>query len=426
MASPENSRGLPKTTFQKATGADAPPQATQENLSDRRCFKKKRRFHVRELPPAKGGKRRWEVSGVLNGKQVRSRFDSLSDANAEAQRLNLLARGGSEFRDAVTTLSDHLLRDAEAAHRILNAKYPNANLCEAVNLYIEKFNPCSSEHTIITALEIYIQAKRLIGRSDRQLENYSYVLRKLSKTVPEKRLHEITREDISHYLDAKPNWAPKSWNIEHGEILGFFNWCKHDHRKWIAENPAQGFDKKACAITEPEILDLATCQRLMAYVDQIGEPAVAFMFALCLFTGIRPDYKSGEFFELGVKVRAGKSDKHFRIDTKQLFLSRDITKDKRNRYIQLQPNLLVWLKKYPPTEQTFEASVIDRHYGEIRKRFAIPHDGLRHTFISALASLRGIEKAAIQAGNSVKMIEDHYFNLISDEDVKAFWEIFPA
>jgi tetrahydromethanopterin S-methyltransferase subunit H len=74
----------------------------------------------------------------------------------------------------------------------------------------------------------------------------------------------------------------------------------------------------------------------------------------------------------------------------------------------------------------FSLKVIDRQYAAIRKKFSIPHDGLRHTFISAFATLHGQDKAATEAGNTVDIIRKHYFNLMSEADAAAFWEIFPS
>ena len=383
-------------------------------------------FHVRVLPGTKQGESRWEVSGVLNGRQKRLRYRRKADADEKAHRLNLEARGGSVFRETITTLADNILRDAEAAHRLLSSRYPATTFTDTVSFYLTNYKPCGSEHTVLTALEPFLDSRRAKERSVRQVENYKYRLKRFAAHVPDRLLHEITRGDVTNFLNANPKWAAASWNGYYADILAFFNWCKHEDRKWVSVNPAQGLDRKPKTHREVQILDLESCRKLMDYVDQLNEPAVAMIFALGLFTGIRPDFKNGEFSELGKKVCAGKTDRHFRMDTKELFLSSDMTKDKRNRYTDLYPNLLAWLKKYPPTPESFSEAVIDRYYGEIRKRFKIPHDGLRHTYISAYSRLYGMADAALQAGNSVEIIREHYYRRMSKAEAKAFWKIMPS
>lgn len=54
-------------------------------------------------------------------------------------------------------------------------------------------------------------------------------------------------------------------------------------------------------------------------------------------------------------------------------------------------------------------------YAEIRKRFKVPHDGLRHIAISAS-----------QFGNSETMIGTHYFNRMSKEEAAMFFSLVPA
>ena len=386
----------------------------------------RKRFNVRALSDTKSGETRWEVSGVLNGKQLRLRFRRKSDADEKAHRLNLQATGGVDLRETVTVLPDNILRDAEAAHRLLSSKYPSTTITDTVSFYLANFKPCGSDHTVLTALEPFLDSRRAKGRSIRQIENYKYRLKRFASYVPDLRLHEISRTEVTGFLNSDPKWAPASWNGYYADILAFLNWCMHEDRKWIATNPAQGLERKPKTHREVEILALKSCRMLMSHVDQRNEPAVAMIFALGLFTGIRPDFKNGEFFELGEKVRAGKASQHFRLDEKELFLSCDMTKDKRKRYTDLHPNLLAWLKKYPPTPESFSGAVIDRHYGAIRKQFKIPHDGLRHTYISAYARLHGMADAATQAGNSVDIIKEHYYRQMSKETAEAFWQIMPT
>lgn len=100
-------------------------------------------------------------------------------------------------------------------------------------------------------------------------------------------------------------------------------------------------------------------------------------------------------------------------------------KDGSGRQTTVHENLTQWLQKYPPTKQSICPGDYDA-YGLIRKKFAIPHDGLRHTVISAhVAKYGSFALTAQEFGNSETIIKEHYNRRMSPEDAQAFYQIFP-
>jgi len=72
--------------------------------------------------------------------------------------------------------------------------------------------------------------------------------------------------------------------------------------------------------------------------------------------------------------------------------------------------------------------IIDRNVldllGDVRKKFEIGHDVLRHTFISMhVAKFRSMGDTALQAGNSEHMIKKHYLNRVTPPEAKQFWNV---
>lgn len=64
---------------------------------------------------------------------------------------------------------------------------------------------------------------------------------------------------------------------------------------------------------------------------------------------------------------------------------------------------------------------------ELRKKFNIGHDVLRHTYISmTVGAFRSVGDAALQAGNSESVIRKHYLDLKSVEEADEFWGIVPS
>ena len=69
---------------------------------------------------------------------------------------------------------------------------------------------------------------------------------------------------------------------------------------------------------------------------------------------------------------------------------------------------------------------VDRVLREIRQKFSLGHDVLRHTYISmTVGAFRSVGDASLQAGNSEAVIRKHYLDLKSTEEADKFWRIRP-
>jgi hypothetical protein len=164
---------------------------------------------------------------------------------------------------------------------------------------------------------------------------------------------------------------------------------------------------------EPEILSIQKSEELMRFVEAFKGGKYVKYFSLALFAGIRPD---GELQSL--------PDTAIKLENLIIKIPSNVSKTGDVRTITIQPNLAQWLVKYPgeivPTN-------FDNETAEIRKRFALPRDVLRKTFISMhVMAFDSFAKTALEAGNSEKVIRDHYFGLASKADAQRFWQIMPV
>jgi hypothetical protein len=50
---------------------------------------------------------------------------------------------------------------------------------------------------------------------------------------------------------------------------------------------------------------------------------------------------------------------------------------------------------------------------------------LRHSFCSYSVALKGFDWTATQADHSVKMLRDHYWEVVTKEDAERYWKIVP-
>ena len=147
-------------------------------------------------------------------------------------------------------------------------------------------------------------------------------------------------------------------------------------------------------------------------------------FALAVFAGIRPGINDGEI----VRIAKLKSlDRIIDLKAGVIRITSEIAKTKGVRQIVIQPNLAAWLNKYPLDKfPILPRNAIDL-IGEVRAKYSIGHDVLRHTFISMhVAEFKSMGDAALQAGNSEAMIKTHYLNLVTPAEAKEFWSIVPA
>jgi hypothetical protein len=156
---------------------------------------------------------------------------------------------------------------------------------------------------------------------------------------------------------------------------------------------------------------------------EIHKPNWVACFAIAIFAGVRPDRDDGEMGKLANAIERDGAERYFRGDS--LFLSADLTKDGRPRRIPIPDNLRHWLSQYPATAAALRGGT-RTDYAEIRAKWKIPHDGLRHTSISACAALHGLMEAAVRHGNSEKICRDHYLALFTPEDAQKFYAIYPT
>jgi integrase len=238
---------------------------------------------------------------------------------------------------------------------------------------------------------------------------------------------QITIHDIQRWLKVRTaGCSKKTFNNLLNDVSRVFSWACSPAQKFLEENPAAAiprFGSRVLAHGAREILSVQQCIELMHFLEQ-HHPEWVFPFALMLFVGVRPGYYHGEIHKL--MQCANRDGIETYISNGALRLTAEITKDRRARQIPLPSNLLAWIQQHMPRTGGFRLGSKES-YAEIREKFKIPHDGLRHTAISAHVTKNGsFAVAAVEFGNSEKIIRNNYYTRMSDGDAKAFYEIYPA
>jgi hypothetical protein len=238
-------------------------------------------------------------------------------------------------------------------------------------------------------------------------------------------VHEIGTPDVEAFLRSlrsKDGTGPasrKTWNNARADLHAFLGWCADPERRWCASNPATKVKKFKLGRGVPEILTVAQARELMHFVADFEGGAMARYFALALFAGIRtgPD---GELVKLAKQANPSKG-----IDLARgvIRIEPEVAKTHKLRIIKIRPALHSWLTRHggeilPPNS--------DRLVKQIRAKFALGHDVLRHSFFSYLVGKeRSVENAALEGGNTESVLRTHYLNLSTEDEAEDFWQIYP-
>ncbi len=204
-------------------------------------------------------------------------------------------------------------------------------------------------------------------------------------------------------------------------------------KKYIGENPILEVPQYKIKQRRgsAEILSALEAAELMEWLETYrgkqnrdgtwwGEPGCMVpYFALALFAGIRPDWKHGEMSKL--------KPKHIRMDIGVILIEPEVSKVKEKRAIKIQPNLSLWLEKYPPARYPI---IPTRRFPDmwvhVRDKCKLTQNVLRHTYISmTVGSFRSVGDAAFQAGSSESVIRKYCLALVTTEGADRFWRIVP-
>jgi len=393
------------------------------------------------------GQRVFRLSGSLNGKRIRENYKNRADAvtqrqTYEVERLNSAPEG----RTVWTTLSPAENRDAVAAMNSLKSRGSPFSLSFAVDYFLQNYRPPEHEKPAgEAALEYLEQRMRDSLRSfisDLQLKAIRSEMQWFKMVFGEKPVSSISLEELRNYLENPKNQprarrkppevsSAKTWNNRRGVLHTFAVYCVE--KGYLAENIIAKLPqyKISNARSTAETLSTVQARDLMHFLEGYSGPdyrrpsvpqAKGFLvpfFALALFAGIRPDWKHGEISKVGAEA--------VDFDAGVIRIEPSVSKTNEKRVIALQPNLRLWLKKYPLAEfPPIPQKNIDRTLREIRKKFSLGHDVLRHTYISMLVgAFRSVGDAALQAGNSEAVIRKHYLDLKGAEEADRFWSIVP-
>lgn len=411
----------------------------------------------------------WLVRGSVDGRQVRKEFSGRSEALTYAEEQNSLLNGAApEQRQILTHLTPDVVRIAETVTRQLDRdfpatglldlldhyratapllpletaeatgallgpirqKYPDADLPFIVSWFASNFRPPKSSLVLRIALEHYLSdADRRRQTGSLSYPQYMSVGKEMTRLEkffgPEEPIAHLTGVRLQEYLRetmltrGDSGFSNKTWSNRRGYLTTFFGFCVTEG--WLEQNTATGvrnYRRREFARPTPAVLTVAVARDLMSFLETFHGGRLVPFYALCLFAGIRPDWQYGEISKI--------EDSFFDLAKRQLSLPQGKTKTRRKRDVVLQPNLVAWLEKYPLSTYPIICVNFKKLRLQVQERFKLGHDVLRHSYCSYLVGrFRSVGDAALQAGNSERVIWSNYLDLVSVRDAETFWEIRP-
>lgn len=382
----------------------------------------------------------FQVESNHNGKRVRETFPTAKDAVAHAKVLeqDLKAEGSRALaiRGTDRTAAAALLKalpthadreDAVAAVALLQERDAAAlmkprltPLAEAVRFWKLHHPHEVAMPTLAEALECYLDKKR--GRRPTTLaEIRQKIGRFVGETPSGTTVSDVTTECVDRWLTTKLETVGTRQKYKR-MLQSFFAFCCRQYH--LPTNPVQAVYLDAGDVDqrEVEVYSPDETRRIMAAAAALPEAASAVpALAVGFFAGLRPSELTGLDW------------RDVSMDNGLIRVTPATAKKRRQRFIDIRPNLAAWLSPYvqesgpvaPPV------NVFRRVRREILKHARVPswlHDGLRHSFGTYhLAAFEDATATAAQMGHrgNTDLVFLHYRALVTKADAAPYWDITP-
>lgn len=267
-----------------------------------------------------------------------------------------------------------------------------------------------------------VEAKRKTGRSERHLLSLDYRLRRLISGIGDQPIAAVTTDDLQGELDRHPDWCPRTM---HGVVQGWkiaFNFAIR--RGYLIKNPADRLELPKIVHDEPEIFTVDDVRRLMAATlftdrDPMLPHCRAFL-ALGMFAGLRPE---SEIEPLEWK--------HVDLETATIRIKAANAKDRDRRIVEIQPNLLAWLRPIVKTRGCVLSHPVAKLRAATRGVLGLstwPTDIMRHTFVSyhfAEFQNEAYTKKQVGHRDDGRIFYNHYMVPVSRPEARRFWSTIP-
>jgi Site-specific recombinase XerD len=372
----------------------------------------------------------FQLSYYEGGTRQRKTFAKLSDARQEAKvtlgRLALTGREVGELGIAdlesyavarrhvePTGVPLHVCAEVFAAAYKILAGTP---LLDAVKFYRD-FHPLGIEvKTVSQLIESFADCREKMGVSSDHVENIRHQLGRMTKSFPGKGIVGYRTAELDSWL-SRQSWKPATKNNVRKILISFGNWLKKNG--YLPPDRPTEFDGMMLYKEPPTKVEIYTPKELAELLMLVKEkrPKLLPWVVCAAFIGARVselknlDWKQINFERGFVEVASKK------------------VRTKARRLVPLHNALRAWLAPYRQESGPINVYAAPRTIlTQLAKEagLAVRKNGFRHSYISyRLAVINDTARVALEAGNSADIIFQHYRELVTPEEAKAWFSTMP-
>jgi integrase len=367
-------------------------------------------FRVFKLASPNGTKE-WKAEGRPTGKRERYYFATEKEAKAATLDLNnQIAAFGT--RNNLTDTERVMASECMA----MLAPY-GKTLYDAAHFYRDHLDRLASSVSVRAVCErVGAEFERRLAAkeiSHRHATSMRETLKKFEARFGETPVRLIEGAEIKGWLASLP-LAVKTRNRHLGYVRNILGLA----REWnlLANDPFErvnGFNDPHAKSRQVAILSPEQLQVFLKAAD----PDFLPFFALSAFSGLR-------------------REEIIRLDWSEVKLDRNLidlpfskSKNRRRKLIEVSENLRQLLSPFVrESGSLMPRKKLQLAFERAAKAAEIvpwPQNGLRHSFCSYAVALKGFDWTSAQADHSVQMLRKHYWEVVSKEEARRYWQIGP-
>ncbi len=389
------------------------------------------------------GKESYLLTYYAEGERERERAPDLEAARKRAKQLiselndgkvhvaSFTLKQTAAITDAVEIIRPFNVSITEAARQFAEARriLGNISLLQAAEFYAKHLER-EARHGVLQPVTLPdLVTKYLTAieskKSKRYVEDLTSKL-KLAAKAFKGAIRDIRADDIDSWLDGMKEAGDRTKNNYRMAMVTLFSYARDKNHLPRGEQTEAEFvtrfdDKKG------GIIGIYTPEQFAIYLRYVDERFLPFV-ALGGFAGLR----SIEILRLeweNVWFKKGFIE-----------VGRDKSKTATRRLVPICPALAAWLKpcvnKSGPIlpdlrnevhfTRLFAAAKHTLNDEKGKPRLKLVHNGLRHSYCSyRMAETKSAAQVALEAGNSPKMLFEHYRELVTEDEAKEWFSLTP-
>ena len=356
------------------------------------------------------GKTRWQVACMVNGKRIREVFETKALAQDRAAEIrNQVTNEGT----AAFNLSSPVRVEAVKAIALLKP-YEGETIAKAVEFYINHSLRFRNAPPVAAIIKEFVAEREQLNQRDRNLADVRQRLNVFARTFSDRKLAEITVEDLAAWL-RDPTWSARSQIHYRRRVSMLYDFAiKH---RWCEVNTAALLDNPETEDKDVECFTVAECARILEHADAAGcYPLVVFS----LFAGLRRAEVARLHWE------------NVNLAERTITVGSKTAKKRSRRVISVNDTATAWLAAcahltgpvVTVSKQELDARI--KKLATLAGLTQWKQNGLRHCFCTYhLAAGKDPVRTAYEAGNSAEVIKRCYDALASEATAKRFWELRP-